>query len=251
MLKEVTLYHFSPTGGTKKAGEMFCKALADCVKEVDLMKMEALQTDDEVVVFAAPVFAGRIPVVVADKIRTISGMGKKAITVVVYGVRAYDDALLELNDVVKESGFQILASAAVIAQHSIVACVGAGRPDAQDEKELQEFAKQVLEKIEQGADTVIEVPGNYPHRDGMKVSATPISTEECGKCGKCASNCPTGAITIMEMGVETELEKCMLCMACVARCPMKARKLLPQMQEAMNGKLGALKDVRRENQFFL
>ena len=70
MLKEVALYHFSPTGGTKKVGEMFCKALAKQVNEIDLMKSEIADTEAEVVVFAAPVYGGRIPAVATERMKS-------------------------------------------------------------------------------------------------------------------------------------------------------------------------------------
>lgn len=59
---------------------------------------------------AAPVFGGRIPSIVAEKLNELEGHGKKAVTLVVYGNRAYEDALLELNNVVEDRGFQVAAS---------------------------------------------------------------------------------------------------------------------------------------------
>ena len=36
MLDMIELYYFSPTGGTKKTGEIFCEAIARKVKTVNL-----------------------------------------------------------------------------------------------------------------------------------------------------------------------------------------------------------------------
>lgn len=55
----------------------------------------------------------------AEKLNQLEGKGKKAVTLVVYGNRAYEDALLELNNVMEESGFRAAASAALAAQHSM------------------------------------------------------------------------------------------------------------------------------------
>lgn len=253
MLKMTELYYFSPTGGTKKAGEMFCKGIAEEVKAIDLCakNVEMEQPESDLVVIAAPVFAGRIPTVATDKMKELDGQGKKVVTLAVYGNRAYEDALLEMNDVAEEKGFQVIASAALLARHSIVPEVAQGRPDAQDEAEILDFAKKVLAKLESGEEAAVKVPGNHPYKDGMTVSATPISTENCNHCGKCEAVCPTGAIKLEESGVVTNLEKCCLCMACVAACPKQGRILPPPMQAGMNQALGALKEVRRENEFFL
>lgn len=253
MVKETTLYYFSPTGGTKKIGEGFCAAFAETVGTVDLgaKNAAAVQPVGEVVVFAAPVFGGRIPTVVTERMKELKGAGRKAVTLVVYGTRAYDDALPELNHAAEKCGFEILASAALVAQHSIVPIVGQGRPDAKDAEEIREFAERVLRKWEGGELGKIEVPGNFPYKEHMVVPATPVSTSACNKCGACEAVCPTGAVHVDENGTATELEKCILCMACVAHCPQKGRILPPPMQQGMNEKLGVLKDIRRENEFFL
>lgn len=250
MLKEISFCYFSPAGTTKKAGEMFCNAIAENVHKTDFAKAEAESCTAETAVIAVPVFAGRIPDFTVEKIKALNGSGRKAVTVVVYGNRAYDDALLELNTIVAETGFDIVASAALVAQHSMVNMVAEGRPDTADEAEIKQFAAKVLDKLNSGTKAEIKVPGNFPYRDGMKVSATPISTDNCGRCGICAEICPTKAITTGE-NVETELSKCILCVACIANCPSKCRILPPPMQEGMNQKLGPLKDIRRENEYFV
>lgn len=253
MLNETILYYFSPTGGTKKAAESFCAAFAENTRQIDLGAKITLEKehDCDIVVFSAPVFGGRIPVIVIDKIKQLNGKGKKAVTLAVYGTRAYEDALLELNCAAQEVGFEIVASAALIAQHSIVPIVGQGRPDEDDVKDIQNFAKKVLDKIANENTGKVEVPGNIPYKPYMSVPATPISTSVCNKCGMCEAVCPTDAIHINEKEVVTELEKCILCMACVAHCPKNGRVLPLPMQESMNEKLGVLKDVHRENEYFL
>lgn len=251
MLKQADLYYFSPTGGTKKAGMILASQIATTVNEVNLAEKVIVNPSAEVIVIAAPVFGGRIPAIVSDKIADLTGNGKKAITAVVYGVRAYEDALLELNDAMKNSGFDVVASAALVAQHSIVAEVGAGRPDQKDTDEIQQFAKDVLKNLEEGKRNMVTVPGNHPYKDGMKVPATPLSLDTCGSCGYCAEVCPTDAITVTDEGVTTDAEKCILCMSCVAKCPAQARILPPPLQTGMTEKLGVLKDVRRENEFYI
>ena len=225
MLKNVDFYYFSPTGGTKKAGEVIASEIAKSVNAINLAEKTVSVPASDVVVVAVPVLGGRIPALVSDRIKQLEGAGRKAVTAVVYGVRAYEDALLELNDVMTDSGFEVAASAALIAQHSIVPEVGAGRPDAADTEEIQQFVKRVLDAMENGGTGTVSVPGNHPYKESMKASAAPVTLDSCGGCGFCVSVCPTEAISITEEGVVTEAEKCMMCMACVAKCPAKARIL--------------------------
>ena len=145
MSDTMEVYYFSPTGGTKKVSDIFAAAIGKEVIWHDLGDKQTLaeKPQGELIVVAAPVFAGRIPSVVREKIKTLAGEGKKAVTIAVYGNRAYEDALLEMNDILIQGGFTVIASAAFVAQHSIVPEVGAGRPDAEDIKEIRAFAETV------------------------------------------------------------------------------------------------------------
>ena len=253
MLDMIELYYFSPTGGTKKTGEIFCEAIARKVKTVNLglYGKAAEEPEGEVVVVAVPVFGGRVPSVAAEKLAELEGCGKRAVTLAVYGNRDYEDALLELNRLMEERGFYVTATAALIAQHSITPEVGKGRPDEQDRNSILAFADKVLEKLEHGSKTLVKVPGNYPYKNKMNVPSAPVSLASCSRCGKCVSFCPTGAIRIEEDVVGTDIEKCILCMGCTAVCPEHARVLMPQLQERMDRKLEPFRTIRRENEYFL
>ena len=81
--------------------------------------------------------------------------------VVVYGNREYDDALLETKNALRANGFQVIAAAAFIAEHSIVRTIAAGRPDAEDEALCRQFAAEVEKKLSSSA--TVTVPGNDPY----------------------------------------------------------------------------------------
>lgn len=254
MVKNVELYCFSPTGGTRKVGETFAHALAEEVKYMDLLDrtVQQLEAECETIVAAVPVFAGRIPSVVREKLKTLKGEGRKAVALVVYGVRAYDDALLELVELLEVCGFAVAAAGAFNAQHSMVPAVGAGRPDEKDIAEIKDFASKVAAKLETGVEVeVLKVPGNHPYKEEMTVANTPVSNEGCVACGACANICPTEAIALMDGKVETQLAKCIDCLACIAVCPVKARTLAPAHQAGINERLGGLVDVYRENEVYL
>ena len=99
MSDKMEIYYFSPTGGTKKVSDIFAAAVGKDVVWHDLRDKQTptKQPQGELIIVAAPVFAGRIPSVVREKIKTLAGEGKKAVTIAVYGNRAYEDALLEMN----------------------------------------------------------------------------------------------------------------------------------------------------------
>ena len=105
-------------------------------------------TSDTLCIIAVPVFAGRVPDIAAERLRKIQGHGATAVLAAVYGNRAFEDALLELQDIVGENGFRCIAGISAVAEHSIARQFGAGRPDLQDAQELKDFAKQILGQIE-------------------------------------------------------------------------------------------------------
>ena len=250
MSEKTEIYYFSPTGGTKRVTQIFADAMGKENKWYDIGKKEPIPNEAtaDLSIFAAPVFGGRIPSVVREKLKKLKGAGKKAITLVVYGNRAYEDALLEINDILAENGFTVIASGAFVAQHSMIPEVGAGRPDQEDAKEIRDFAKAVLNKKSANS---VQVPGNHPYKPEMKVPCTPESHSACKRCGICVKVCPTDAISMTSKGIATDKEKCILCMACTHVCPEHARILPFPVQGMMKLMLGKLKNIRNKNEIFL
>lgn len=248
--KEMEVYYFSPTGGTKKVSSIFADAMEKEVIWHDLGSKEPMmeKPEGEMTVVASPVFGGRIPSVVREKIEKFSGTGKKAVTIAVYGNRAYEDALLEMNDILTKCGFTVIASGAFVAQHSMAPEVGAGRPDGEDEKEIHKFAETVKNST---AVENVQVQGNRLYKPEMNLPVAPISLPSCTKCGKCVTVCPTNAISVADGAVITDIEKCILCMACTHICTEQARIRPLPLQQKTEQMLGALKGVRNKNEVFL
>mgnify|MGYP005954228821 CR=1 FL=1 len=252
MLETAAFYYFSPTGGTKKAGEAVCRGAARQVTAVDLGKPGAPAPVGarDLAVVAVPVFGGRIPALTAERLGQLNGAGKPVITLVVYGTRAYEDALLELNQVVTAQGFQVVASCAAVAQHSMAPAVGRGRPDADDLLTLKTFGQTAASKLPSDCLPPVTVPGNQPYKAPMQVPATPLSLPECTLCGHCKESCPTSAISLSDEAVVTDSAACVLCMACTAVCPNHSRVLPPPLQATMEKMLAPFQSIRRENEFF-
>ena len=250
MSDKMEVCYFSPTGGTKKVSSIFADAMEKEVIWHDLGSKEPMmeRPGSKMIVIAAPVFGGRIPSLVREKIEKLSGTGKKAVTITVYGNRAYEDALLEMNDILMKCGFTVIASGAFVAQHSMAPEVGAGRPDGEDEKEIHKFAEAVKNST---ATENVHVPGNRPYKPEMNMSVTPISLSSCTMCGKCVTVCPTDAISVSDGAVITDAEKCIFCMACTHVCAEQARICPIPVQQKTEQKLSVLKSVRNKNEVFL
>lgn len=251
-MKTITVVYFSPTGGTRKAAMNLASAMAEDVREVDLCNVEEEYVfgPEDVALVAMPVFGGRIPGFAAERLVHMKGSKAVAVTAAVYGNRAFEDALAELNDCLKAQGFKIGASAALLAEHSMVRDIAAGRPDGKDAEEMKAFAGRICEKLETADWKEPAVPGNRPYRDWKQMPVVPSVNEDCTACGVCAAQCPSGAIPA-EAPDTTKPDKCILCMRCVSVCPSRARSLPLQAQAMLEQKLSPVRDIRRENELFL
>lgn len=216
--------HFSPTGGTKKVADAIAAGFNTPVVEMDLTKANATVTlgEDDALMAVLPVYTGRVPQVSLERLSVLKGNGQKAVAVVVYGNREFDDALLETKNALEANGFQVIAAAAFIAEHSIVRSIAAGRPDAEDEALCRQFAADVMAKLDNPK--AITVPGNDPYVELKPSAFHPAADETCVKCGVCAEQCPVGAIPKDDPS-QTLGDVCINCMRCVEACPVSSRAL--------------------------
>lgn len=161
---KINVLYFSPTGGTKRTAQHLAGALGGETLCTDLTVHPAQSAPADAAVIAVPSFGGRVPPLAAQRIRQLKGGGAPAVLLCVYGNRAYEDCLVELQDLASEAGFRVVAAVAAIAEHSIARQYAAGRPDAQDLARLSAFGEAIREKLACGELTEPELPGNRPYK---------------------------------------------------------------------------------------
>ena len=246
---------FSPTGGTKMVSALLTDALDGEVALVDLTDSKqdfhtVSLTQEDVAVISVPSNGGRVPAVAVKRLCMVHGNGARAVLVCVYGNRAYEDTLVELEDAAKQAGFQVIAAVAAIAEHSIARQFAAGRPDAQDAQQLYEFARQIQAKLSAGDSTEPAVPGNRPYKKAGGAGMVPKPTKACTKCGVCAAECPVQAID-KENPKKVDEKACISCMRCISVCPHSARKVNPVMLSAASLMLKKVCSERKDCELFL
>lgn len=228
----ITQIVFSPTGGTQQVASIITSTWNSQIDEIDLANEKTdfsayKFTQDEVAVIAVPSYAGRVPAPAAERIAKINGNQAQCVIVCVYGNRAYEDTLIELYNIAKQSNFKVIAAVAAIAEHSIMHQYATGRPDQQDKNELSSFARKIFDKIENDKSihtSMLHMPGNYPYKKIGKIGLIPKAESNCISCGLCAEKCPTQAISKENLKI-TNNKKCISCMRCVTLCPKSARKV--------------------------
>lgn len=203
---------------------------------------------NDIVVFGTPVIAGRVPNVLLKFLDTLEGGGAMAVPVVLYGNRDFDDALIELRNILEDKGFNTIAGAAFIGEHSFSETLAAGRPDSEDMKIANQFACDVADKVlwlvkESEGDNdklaaaleqtcPVEVDGQEPLRPYYKprdrkgehiniLKVIPkLDASKCTGCGMCVPVCPMASIKETAPGVVDGI--CIKCCGCVKKCPENA-----------------------------
>lgn len=247
---------FSPTGGTQKVTSIFSKSFSQESRSIDLCSREvdfsALSFDaQDICIVSVPSYGGRVPNIAVSRLRQIKGNKARAILIVVYGNRAYEDTFAELQDVLEESGFSCIAAVAAVAEHSIMRQFAAGRPDEQDKQELAAFAADIHSKLESGTLTAtLKLPGNRPYREYGGVPMKPRTDKSCVQCGLCAKECPVGAIPT-DNPSKTDSEMCISCMRCIAVCPHKARSVSKALLTTGSLKMKKVCSDRKGNELFV
>lgn len=250
-MKTVKAVYFSPTLTTRKAVCHVALSLASSLglgfEEVDFTlsthRVEPLCfSGDDLVVMGTPVYAGRVPNVLLKFLQTMKAEEDcLAIPMVMFGNRNFDDALIELRDLLETAGAKTIAAAAFVGEHSFSTILGAGRPDEEDLKALDGFVSKILDKINR-LDSIswkdiphpvfvegVEFPyrGYYQPRDrhsnpiDIRKVKSLVDDSRCNNCGICAEICPMGSISKENVREYTGI--CIKCGACIKRCPCQAR----------------------------
>ena len=245
--------YFSPTGGTKKVADAVASGWGEAFTPVDLLRgdEEITFTAEDICLVAVPSYGGRVPAPVADHLGKWDGNGARAVLIAVFGNRAIDDTLLELSDLLTAAGFHCIAAMEAVAQHSLMAQFGKGRPDADDLSQLQGYAQQIRTALEGGTlPAELHLPGSRPYREYHGVPLKPSVANGCIACGKCAAECPVGAIPLNNVRT-TDRKKCISCMHCVAICPKHVRHVSRLMTTVASTKMKKTCSDRKPNQLYL
>ncbi|WP_455544369.1 EFR1 family ferrodoxin [Intestinibacter sp.] len=261
-MKKISTLYFSPTNTTKSVVDTIASVYSNNITNYNITLDRNIEIndfkEDELLIIGMPVYGGRIPSIIKDTLKKLKAQNTLCIPVVVYGNRAFEDALLELSDCLEECGFKIVSAAAFIGEHSYGAEIAGGRPNDDDLNIAKEFALKSIEKISK-ADTIdnlekISIPGNHPYKESAPSAVYwgPQTLDTCNDCGLCKDVCPMGIIDKENSKLITDVTKCIHCCACVKSCPQNAKVMTSEMYNKFRGFLiSNYSQVQKQPELFI
>lgn len=238
----VSALYFSPTGNTKKvvchlAGKL-AEQLQVEVREIEWttpqQRKEQLFSENELVVVGSPTYAGKLPNKILPEFQSLlKGTGTKAVAVVTFGNRSFDNSAAELTAVLNDAGFCTVAAGAFVSRHAFSDALATGRPDAEDLKEIEQFAHRIAQKISAPSESLsvtvqgdaqapYYVPKGVDGQPAKFLKAKPLThADRCSGCGLCASLCPMASINPEDCTDVPGI--CIKCQSCVRNCPASAK----------------------------
>lgn len=273
-IKKVYSVYFSATGTTKKIVSNLGNLIADrfdCKQEmIDFTPHEARKKElsfsrDDLVILGTPVYAGRVPNVLLDYLSTMNANGAVSVPVVLYGNRDYDDALIELKDILDDCNFKTIAAAAFIGEHSFSNILAKDRPDLEDMNIVHSFSEIIYKKINDLSDrsitesTLIVKGKEYPYgcyykprdRHGNHINilkVKPVTNDDCNDCKLCADICPMNSIDRDDINIINGI--CIKCCACVKNCPKNAKYFIDEGYIYHKEELEEMYTYRKEPEIF-
>lgn len=229
---KLNVMYFSPTKSSETIAKKVASGMGLDYKEYNLTYDRSVDKkqfgENDILIVSIPVHGGRVPELLIDTLKQIKGNDSYFLPIINYGNRAFEDSLIELNDIFTSNGFITVGYGIFISEHSYSNKYAGGRPDEDDLRNSEEFGKKIYDRILKSSDKhnifVEEIPGSRPYKErAEKIAWGPVASDKCIFCGECISLCPVDAINHLNPK-KTDYDKCIHCCACIKGCSENAKR---------------------------
>ncbi len=227
---------YSATGTTNRIIKSLSKGLRcePVFSHIDLLSYQnAAPSDADLLIFASPVYGGRIPKRIMECFEKKCSEGKKIVGIAVYGNIEFGASLKQFRQLAETHHCLLLGVGAFVAEHTYSfhdAPIAEGRPNSRDLDQAMRFGQAVQDKIDANDTPNAELLASpfpliftkLPETTVRLLVKKPIIIGDCNRCGACVFRCPVKAID--PNSLEIDQSKCIRCFACVKECPRDARR---------------------------
>ncbi len=230
------IYYFSGTGNTKFVADFLADRLGDEVVSMNTLIKEKKNIDDRSrtpVVFAAPIYAWRYPLVVENLIKNAKINRNKKVYFIATCESQYGKTDVYLKKIAESISVTYMGFAALHMPNNYIFGGKIATPEETDEiltdalPELEKIAHKIQNnrKLSDKNNTPVAFLMSGAINTAMykfMVSSKNFKvSDKCISCGKCEKVCPMNNIK-MEKGEPVFGENCTWCFGCIERCPKKA-----------------------------
>ena len=208
----MTVYYFTGSGNSREIALRLAEELD--VSAVDITLSPKIVSADDVAVLVFPVYCQNIPKRAKSFLKESSA--DNIALIATFGRISYGNVIREALSLTRST---LIAAACVPMRHSLV--------DEQRSFDVS-LLSPLIERIQAPCaageipnskkDALADIFPDMRSRLGMKISRL----DSCVSCGKCDSECPTGAIRNGRIG-----SSCIRCQRCVHICPEHALEAKP------------------------
>ncbi|MHA1671349.1 MAG: EFR1 family ferrodoxin [Promethearchaeota archaeon] len=261
----LAIFYFSATGITKTISNHIASILeqeGNSVKLTNIITpdMRQIQIDFskfDACFFGFPVFAGRLPTVAEEWIKTLDGRNLKCSMFFTYGARDLEWAHQVSYYLLSQANFQVVLSAEFIGRHSFNVAKGwslaKDRPNQLDLDVATKFARDSIIRFQKDIEFKIDL-SKFSYKSqkvrknkGLWSKLYPSrENKECSMCYLCEKECPTRAFDAKSG--DTNKKRCIVCMHCVTICPDNVIKVgdASQLYKYFTDRLGLTDDVVKQ-----
>jgi ferredoxin/flavodoxin len=251
--KKVFIVYLSPAGSTRHVAEVVEKQflalgaevssfdLVECNSDVAMTISQQMEASEgnSCLFIGSPVYVSHaVPLVMKCIAELKENTGAFAVPFVTWGGACSGISLYEMGKELISKKFTLLGAAKILAVHSLMwqleDPLGKGRPDADDDRLVEELVNHINQKLCEDnpkgiklSDLAYQTKEN--HAEMVKISLQTakahmpertIDTELCNQCQVCSDVCPADAVTFTpypEFG-----DDCVFCFNCLKKCPEEA-----------------------------